>query len=511
MKNKHISREINVFQERQSPESGKTAGYAALIDFYKLQVPIPDKLSIISNKHKKYETAEWKIFTPRHEPQDSLLGHLTFAFKYEGIFLDALKALFKTVSEEEICQLIRNEPTSLYTRKLWFLYEWLLEKNLAIADLQTANFVDLIDEDLQYPGPVRISKRHRIRNNLPGLQSYCPIIRRTDKLDRFRSLHLNELLLKSIGQIHKDVLARAAAFLLLKDSKASYAIEGERPAQNRVQRWGRAMGQAGQKKLREDELIRLQQVVIDNPRFVKMGWREEEGFVGEHDRLTAAPIPDHISAKAIDIEALVGGVIETAFLLEQSDYDAVFAASSIAFGFVFIHPFVDGNGRIHRYLIHDILIRNGFTPKGIIFPVSAVILERLADYRNVLEAFSQPRLEFIEWKVSATNNVEILNETKDLYRYFDATRQAEFLYECVEETVLKTIPEEVAYLEKYDRMKAYLDDYYEMPDKLVAQLISFLRQGSGKLSQRARTKEFERLTMKEFEDIENRYSDIFEI
>jgi hypothetical protein len=37
----------------------------------------------------------------------------------------------------------------------------------------------------------------------------------------------------------------------------------------------------------------------------------------------------------------------------------------------------------------------------------------------------------IEWRPSVKNNVEVLNDTRDLYRFFDATKQAEFLFECV--------------------------------------------------------------------------------
>ena len=62
--------------------------------------------------------------------------------------------------------------------------------------------------------------------------------------------------------------------------------------------------------------------------------------------------------------------------------DPVLAAAVLAFGFVYAHPFEDGNGRIHRYLIHHILAERGFNPPGVVFPVSAAILDRIDDYRR---------------------------------------------------------------------------------------------------------------------------------
>jgi Fic family protein len=73
--------------------------------------------------------------------------------------------------------------------------------------------------------------------------------------------------------------------------------------------------------------------------------------------------------------------------------DAIIAASAISFGFVFLHPFKDGNGRLHRYLIHEELSNAAFTPKGIILPVSAVILANLDRYKETLESFSRPMRE----------------------------------------------------------------------------------------------------------------------
>lgn len=501
---------ISVFQGKNLPEEGYMAGYLALIAFYNLRVPLPDKLSLISQKHKQYETDQWKVFTLRHQPGDSLLGHLTFALKYEGVELGVLKALFTEVDEKTLIDLIASEPTGLYSRKIWFLYEWLTGRKMNLADLTTGNYVNVLDERMQYGGVAETSRRHRIRNNLPGVRAFCPLVRKTPKTEAFIALNLSEQIKTTLRKIHPDVMARTAAFLLLKDSKASYAIEGENPPQTRAQRWGRAIGQAGQKSLTQEELIRLQQIVIDNPRFLQMGWRNEGGFVGEHDRRLGTPIPDHISAKWEDLPELIEGLIETSKKLETDEqFDAVLSATIIAFGFVFIHPFADGNGRIHRYLIHHVLLRKGYVPNGIIFPVSAIILERLAEYREVLEAYSHPRLDFIEWKTTPTHNIEVINDTIDLYRYFDLTKQVEFLYSCVQQTTEQTIPDEVNYLEKYDLLKGYLEEYFEMPDKVVALVVRFLEQGNGKLSERAKAKEFKELTADEVASIENKYQEIF--
>lgn len=220
-------------------------------------------------------------------------------------------------------------------------------------------------------------------------------------------------------------------------------------------------------------------------------------------------MPVHISARSEDLESLLSGLIETYQLLDDSDYDAVLMAALIAFGFVFIHPFEDGNGRIHRYLFHHVLAEKGFVSKGLVFPVSAVILDRIDDYRQTLEHYSKPRLNLIEWRPTDKNNVEVLNETIDLYRYFDATRQAEFFFECVEETVNKTLPEEVSYLTRYDLLNDFIKNYIDMPDKLADLLIRFLNQNDGRLSKRACDKEFSQLTDDEVQAIENKYDEIF--
>lgn len=501
---------VSVFHAFPALEKGASlTGYAALIAGHELTVPAPDYLCAIGTKHKKYNYGHWRLFTPRHKPEDTLQGHLTFALKYEGIDLAVLKALFAAIDPQELVEIVRAEPTGAYSRRIWFLYEWLCETEINLKDTTRGNFVPLINDALQYPGPSRDSKRHRVRNNLPGTREFCPLIRRTEKLDQLIAMNLSQAAIDHIGKTHTDLLRRAAAFLLLKDSKASYTIEGETPPHTRIERWGKIIGEAGQRDLSVEDLEYLQTIVIADSRFIMPGCRAEGGFVGDHDRTTGMPMPAHISARAEDLESLLSGFIETYQLLGDSDYDAVLMAALIAFGFVFIHPFEDGNGRIHRYLFHHVLAERGFTSRGLVFPVSAVILERIDDYRQTLEHYSKPRLDLIKWRPTDKNNVEVLNETIDLYRYFDATRQAEFFFECVEETVNKMLPEEVSYLTRYDLLNNFIKNYIDMPDKLVDLLIRFLNQHNGTLSKRARDKEFNQLTEAEILAIENKYSEIF--
>jgi hypothetical protein len=507
--NTHISIRIPAFHGRELPEEGVVVGYGALINHLELPVPIPEIIALISDKNKKYEIEGWKVFTPKHKPEESLYKQMVFALKYEGVHLLVFKKIFEKLTTEAVLEILRIAPTGMYSRKIWFLYEWLMNEKLDIPDLTIKKAIPLIDEKLQFAIQGISSPRHRIINNLPGTKDFCPLLFKTKKLENHINANVSGKKNVFLNSIHKDVLQRASSFLLLKDSKASFTIEGENPGNNRAMRWGKAIGQAGQKALSIEELIRLQQIVIESSRFIAMGLRKKGGFVGEHDRTTGEPIPDHISAKEKDVEQLLKGLMATNEALQDPTYDAVLAAATIAFGFVFIHPFVDGNGRLHRYIIHHILAKKAFTQQGIIFPVSSSILDHIDDYKTVLESYSHPLLDHIEWKETEDHNLEVTNDTMDLYRYFDATKQAEFLYDCVEDTLERVIPEEVTYLQNYDAFKRYIDNHFDMPDNMVAILVRFLEQNDGVLSKRSLKKKFSALEEKEIKDIETNYNTIF--
>lgn len=509
----YFSQEVTTFNGRPTPESGLLVGYAFLITEieknYKINVPLPDRLAIVTKKHQRYNTDQWQVFTIRHKPDNDLISHLAFALKYEEIDLYILKKCFQYTKEVPVLNMIKREPTSQYSRRVWFLYEWLMGTTLDIPDLKTGTYVDIVNPKFQFTGPSFNSTRHRIKNNLPGTPEFCPMIRKTNKIENFIAKDLSGSIEKGLNGRDKGLVRRTAAFLLLKDSKASFAIEGEYPPNLRTRNWGKAIGQAGKVPLTLEELERLQDIVIGTKKLKNMGIRIQEGFIGEHDRENFSPLPDHISAKVKDLPSLMKGLLDTNNILQKSRYDPVLTAATIAFGFVFIHPFSDGNGRIHRYIIHHILTRMEYTKRGMIFPVSAAILNRIDEYQTILETYSAPRIDLIEWEPTTDYNVKILNDTIDLYRYYDLTKQVEFLYECVEETIEQIIPEELNYLEKHDQMTQYINTYLSLADTKVDLLIKFLHQNNGKLSKNKRQKEFEEFTDEEISTIEDNFKAIF--
>lgn len=85
-----------------------------------------------------------------------------------------------------------------------------------------------------------------------------------------------------------------------------------------------------------------------------------------------------------------------AFELATRGAEPLARAAAIAFAFAYIHPMRDGNGRIHRFLINDTLIRDNMVPDGVILPVSATITSSIdfrTRYDRTLEVFSRPLMQ----------------------------------------------------------------------------------------------------------------------
>jgi hypothetical protein len=483
-----------IFQERIVPAGSRLAGWAFLEHRFGIRAPVRHP-SCVSEQHiRDSYRAEggWTIFDKRYWPGDEFTDHLVFALRHENIDLLILKRVFEAAKPGDIEALVRSSPTGAPARRVWFLYEVLTGRTLDVGDAPALAAVDLLEPEAYFTGKPRLSKRHRVRDNLLGTGRFCPVIRRTEALTGWIGLDLSGKARETVGRTGGHLVARAASFLLLADSRASFEIEGERPPRDRLERWGRAVLQAGRNRLTLDEVIRLQSVLIEDTRFVRVGLRPDGVFLGERDH-NADPMPEFIGARPEDLADLLSGLLEANDRMREDEVDPVLKAAATAFGFVYIHPFQDGNGRMHRCLAHHVLAERKFTPPGMVFPVSSVMLDRIDEYRRTLQAHSAPLMPFIDWRPTPERNVEVLNDTADLYRFFDCTENAEFLYSCVQRTVEVDLPREIDYLRRHDDAIRRIMDAIEMPDRVAENLILFIRQNHGSLSKKRRDGEFKQL------------------
>jgi hypothetical protein len=500
-----------MFADEIVPEGTRLVGYAALVRALKIQAPVRS-LACVSVDHVKGSTRKngaWRIYDKRYWPGDTFGDHLSFALKHEPVDLLILKRATGVISEKEMIEFVSAAPTGAANRRAWFFYEILTGEKLNIPDAGQIPAIDALDPKSYFTAPSVLSKRHRVKDNLLGNGLYCPIIRRTKALETYLSLELAKKAGDTVGRTGRHLVARAASFMLLADSRASFEIEGERPARNRLERWGKAVLQAGKNKLQTEELIRLQGVVIEDSRLTHIGLRLEGVFLGEHDH-EQVPLPEFIGACPDDLANLMEGLIQANSRMREGALDAVLQATATAFGFVYIHPFEDGNGRVHRCLIHHVLAERKFTPPGMVFPVSSVMLDRIDDYQKTLEGHSGPLMEFIEWRATAKGNVDVTNDTADLYRFFDCTEEAEFLYSCVQHTVEEDLPREIDYLSRHDEALHRIMNAVEMPDRIARDFVVFVLQNKGVLPKRRRNKEFESLTDGEISELEEIVQDVFE-
>jgi hypothetical protein len=196
------------------------------------------------------------------------------------------------------------------------------------------------------------------------------------------------------------------------------------------------------------------------------------------------------------------GLTTTHERISQGGVSPVIHAAVIAYGFVYIHPFEDGNGRIHRFLIHNILARRGFTPEGVMFPISASILKNTADYDASLEAFSRPLMPLVEYTLDEDGRMTVHNETAVWYRYMDMTPQAEALFRFIEQTIDTELAGELAFIANYDQTKKAVQAIIDMPDRQIDLFIRFCLQNNGRLSARKRTNHFEFLSDEEIAHME---------
>ena len=278
-----------------------------------------------------------------------------------------------------------------------------------------------------------------------------------------------------------DLIARASRYLYAKETKSSFEIEREKADTKRTARFIELLKRAGRMDpYGEKELTTLQNAIVEE-RYAVNGYRTNQNYVGESIGPTRELVY-YVPPKPETLGSLMEGWTSSCRQIRSSAVDALVLATVAGFGFVYLHPFEDGNGRIHRFLIHDALVARGFTPEGMIFPVSAVMLRRMKEYDAALEAFSRPCMERLQYALDNRGAVTVQGETGGYYRYPDLTRQAEALASFVQETAQVEFSAELEYLSLFDQAAEAVRSFLDMPDRKLEFFVRLCFQGKGKVS-----------------------------
>ena len=490
------------------PFGAEPIGYRFLVEHFKLDVIAHYRWSYVSlgrdSKEFKYEQSniELHLYPKSYQIEKNPLNHLEFALKHEGLNLLIVKQVLLKIGSQTVTDYIQASPTGKYTRKIWFLYEFLLDEKLPIENSGRGSYVELLDKDLYYCGLPRRSPRHRVIDNLLGNAQFSPLVRRSPRLAQFEGKRLHHVAKELARKYDSETLARAVRYLFTKETIASWEIEREKPDKARIARFVTLLQQnyTGN-ELSKRFFLMIQREIVD-PRFALEDYRAFQNYVGEEPGL-GEMLVHYIAPKPQDLPHLMEGLIHSTLRIFASEIDPVISAAVLSFGFVFMHPFWDGNGRLHRFLIHYTLSQLKFAPEGFVFPVSAVMLREHKEYDRALEYFSRPLNELIRhYRFDERAEMTVSQETADYYKYIDFTPIAEFLYRCVEQTIYTDLEEELDFLSRYDVIKASIKKIVDMPDKEIDLLIRCVRQNGGTLSKRKRESWFYMLSDKEIESIE---------
>jgi len=488
----------------------RPAGYEALIQRHGLRTPRLLHASWVGTGAGTSRSAVdgyvEEVYPERHWPGDGDAAQLEFALKYDGTNLFVLAQVFAHMDGGELEEYVRSKPTGKYARRLWFLYEFLTGERLDLEDVAAGNYVDLLEPDeyvvVEAPRKVR---RQRVNDNLLGPRAFCPMVRRTAAIERMSALDFRSKSRELLGRYPEDLVRRALGYLYTKETRSSFDIEHVKPSPARTERFIAQLKLAERDDfLTKVKLVDLQGRIVD-PRFRNDDYRTTQNYVGSLVGLRQ--VVHFVCPQPGDVPDLMEGLAAAHQRLEESGLHPVVHAALIAYGFVFVHPFDDGNGRIHRFLIHNVLARRGLTPEGMIFPVSAVMLKDPAAYDASLEAFSKPLGALIDYDLAENGGLTVKGDTADLYRLPDMTTQAEALFAFVERTIDAELLEELDFLQRYDAAKSAMQAIVDMPDRDLDLFFQCCLQNGGKLSKAKRKSHFEALTDAEVEALERAFAE----
>jgi len=228
-------------------------------------------------------------------------------------------------------------------------------------------------------------------------------------------------------------------------------LEGEIPSADKSKAFVHLLKHADNPQpLDEDTLCEWQRLAVANARDQAFEYRSAQnrlqkgaGAVGVR---YVPPAPEHV------VE-LMDGLVKLAND-RPAGIDPLVHASIISFGFVFIHPFMDGNGRLSRFLVHHSLGQSGTLPRAVVLPISVAMKRHEDEYLQALTTFSKPARDLcdVRWGGGDEYDFRWMPHAKEAFRYMDLTAQAEFTLQMAQAAMEKDLLQETQWLMQFDQV-----------------------------------------------------------
>lgn len=470
-------------------------GYTYLNQYYnlllpKLDVEVYQDPKADSEKLISYGASKRKIIPGSRKKAETPFDNMIAAIKYQGIRLHFFVAIFQKVEVNSLTAFIADKPNSKYNRVLWYLYEWLTNKKLVLPDLTKGNYIQLFDDEFYYTlSDGDKDKRTRVINNAIGTKDFCPTIRKTSQVKALENIDVYQTAyaeMQKVGDpLTAGVLGRSINYLYTKETKSSNEIERETPDKHKMKRFLNAIKNVGLFELSKEKLVDLQNKIVEENKRAN-DYRTDEIYVGSTIHRLGGIDEDvhYIGALAKHVPSMMHGLLTThERLMIDAKVPALIHATVISFGEVYIHPLDDGNGRIHRYLIHDVMKQREPEHKFII-PISAAILKNQKEYDAVLETISRPILAMLDWELDSENNNKLMvhNDIDYMYRYPDYTEHVKFVYDMMNKAISDELVEEIALLVVFDTIKSAINELTDIPNNTLDKITSIIINGGGRVS-----------------------------
>ncbi len=411
----------------------------------------------------------------------AVLEHILFALKHESVNLQVLAQSLPQIAPADISAAFCNSPASKYIRIAAYLWEQFTGHELADLPNAVGQYVDLFDAKKYLTGQPRRNTRWRVNFNGLGNIRYCPSIERTSAITALLEKDILSRAQEFINGLDHELLDRTMSWSYLSETESSFAIEREKPSSSKAEAFAQLLQQARDKTpITEAYLVKLQNLAVTNPLDQAVQFRHRQNWLrgpgsGVLGITYVPPAPDWVPELMQSIMDWVND--------PPPGQSALVIGALASFAFVFVHPFMDGNGRLSRFLFHKAVCQSKVLQQGLVLPISMAMKRNEGEYLQALKSFSAPARRL--WNVLMIDDEHFEFTFKgdaSIYRYWDATACVEFGLRMAEQSLEIDLRQETNYLQQYDAVARQVNERIDLNSNALSLLVRLCLQNEGRLS-----------------------------